>query len=687
MTNKKTQLCLPIFYFLRSDEQFFQERIMPKKSEIDPELFIEHLQKLDVDDLFIDKSALKPENDDIWKQIKQDLRYTQQAKSIQCYLRNDRHFSLSKLKEFFGIQTKTVQQFEPEHEVKKKRRVAKSKSLNKDSNQTKDEFTESSSEESDASSDDSGDDYLQTGQLKLKIRKFKSKSPDKTITESTKNDRNLKLNVKDMDTEDSAILDKQICSDDECEEYQYFRRAIIKYSVPIQENVWNAIKPTLKKNKRGWEYYKFSQGWCDIIYDVIWSSTQEHQRIPCVINFRSSYIYKTERKYAIKIMGYCKECDNKILIRSKQNPFNVDSVKQLIFEVKTYNSKELPHQQKRRVVGPERERILQKLINSLPSQWRNEKARLLIQNGVEPAHLYNLECLQKIKFQARIAHIGIKYFKNEFGSLQNLKHNSIEYGHIIKNIGFDKFYVFYLLPEQIDFYKDYAKYCVPLSIDASGSVVRKIKRPNGLSGHIFVYVIVTHIGNRIVPLCQMLSEQHDTGHIKYWLEWWQQQVKTRYVPREVVTDMAPALQNAVSLTFNRLTYNEFIKACFRFLQNETTILPLCWIRIDISHLIVAVTRWQCFKGKERRNFKDFYVRCVGYLSTLDDLKEISKVVNYVLLIASTKYDEQDPNVQIGRDYLLTIFQTSYDTATHSANQREVYKGKLTINSKMKLFPI
>lgn len=75
------------------------------------------------------------------------------------------------------------------------------------------------------------------------------------------------------------------------------------------------------------------------------------------------------------------------------------------------------------------------------------------------------------------------------------------------------------MTEQVDFYKDCIEYALPISIDASGSIVHKIKRAGSLSGHIFLYTIVTHIGKKIVPLCQMLSEQHDMGFIKYWLEW------------------------------------------------------------------------------------------------------------------------------------------------------------------------
>lgn len=70
--------------------------------------------------------------------------------------------------------------------------------------------------------------------------------------------------------------------------------------------------------------------------------------------------------------------------------------------------------------------------------------------------------------------------------------------------------------------------------------------------------------------------------------------------------------------------------------------------------------------------KEFYTRCIGYLSTLHCLDEITKVVKYVLLIATMQYDELDPNVSIGRDYLLDVFQNRYK---HEEHVKEFYKGE------------
>ena len=123
----------------------------------------------------------------------------------------------------------------------------------------------------------------------------------------------------------------------------------------------------------------------------------------------------------------------------------------------------------------------------------------------------------------------------------------------------------------------------------------------------------------------MLSEKHDGNFILYWLNEWQKAINTVYVPTEVVTDMSAALQNAVCYSFNDgMSYQDYLESCFKCLRdNDLSILPKCWLRIDIAHLIAAVTRWKCFKNKHRR-YKDFYCRCIGYISTLEDLQQVTK---------------------------------------------------------------
>lgn len=135
---------------------------------------------------------------------------------------------------------------------------------------------------------------------------------------------------------------------------------------------------------------------------------------------------------------------------------------------------------------------------------------------------------------------------------------------------------------------------MPISIDATGSIVKRIMRlhNNGKqkSGHIFLYVAVTHIGTQIIPVCQMLSEKHDTNFILYWLNYWISSIGEAYIPLEVTTDRSLALQNACCLAFNSMTYKKYLENCLKLLKNETSDVPKCYIRIDIAHLIKSVSQ-------------------------------------------------------------------------------------------------
>lgn len=99
-----------------------------------------------------------------------------------------------------------------------------------------------------------------------------------------------------------------------------------------------------------------------------------------MINFRNSYIYKTIRKYGVRITGYCKEYRNKMLMRCKQNLLLDKNCRNLSFEIKTHNSKGLPHNLKRRVIGLERQRVPKDIWKKLPVEYQNGQAELLVKN-------------------------------------------------------------------------------------------------------------------------------------------------------------------------------------------------------------------------------------------------------------------------------------------------------------------
>lgn len=105
--------------------------------------------------------------------------------------------------------------------------------------------------------------------------------------------------------------------------------------------------------------------------------------------------------------------------------------------------------------------------------------------------------------------------KCPINSLIDLKHG--KYAGSINTIIADKLFIHYWTHTQILVYKHVQKSYCWLSIDATGSLVKKLKRtkPNILSSHIFLYEEVINIIHYQVPVTQMISEKHDILTIFY----------------------------------------------------------------------------------------------------------------------------------------------------------------------------
>lgn len=82
------------------------------------------------------------------------------------------------------------------------------------------------------------------------------------------------------------------------------------------------------------------------------------------------------------------------------------------------------------------------------------------------------------------------------------------------------------------------------------------------------------------------------------------------------------------------TYND---VCLQYLLgNEICVILLTQIRTDIAHLIHAVTRWPCLKNSNWI-IKDVYTKCIGFLNTVQDLKQFEVLSKNILFVSLSKY--------------------------------------------------
>jgi len=169
--------------------------------------------------------------------------------------------------------------------------------------------------------------------------------------------------------------------------------------------------------------------------------------------------------------------------------------------------------------------------------------------------------------------------KDPLKALHLMKLGSLE--NIIHTIGLNPFFVHYWTNHQLHVYRTYTldeTSCV--YIDATGSIIRKIKRPDkSKTKHIFFYNCVANSKTSgLFPVCQMLSESHHTNAIQYWLMEWIRSGAP--CPREVVCDANRALLTAAVRCFTGyLTVEEYSDAC------KENNLPVCYIRMWMWHIL------------------------------------------------------------------------------------------------------
>nr|XP_049584403.1 tRNA (guanine-N(7)-)-methyltransferase non-catalytic subunit wdr4 isoform X1 [Syngnathus scovelli] len=273
-----------------------------------------------------------------------------------------------------------------------------------------------------------------------------------------------------------------------------------------------------------------------------------------------------------------------------------------------------------------------------PHVWRTSQANKLMDFGdSEPSHLPNLATLCKAKQEKNDLALGDK---SPIVSLQMLKY-SAPHSDSLKDIGLDKFFCHYWSQTQMHVYKTLKKSHPILCVDATGSIVKKLMRPNGMSGHIFLYQgVMTGHTSSSVPVVQMLSEKHDVNAITQWLKEWIHAGAP--APKEAVSDFPLAILGALVEAFTpHPDLKSYINECFNILRgNQPGHLPPCFVRVDIAHCIKMICRWDCLKNK-RPCVKDFFVRSIAQLLKSQCLQHAKELLRAITIVALSETEGND----------------------------------------------
>lgn len=65
-------------------------------------------------------------------------------------------------------------------------------------------------------------------------------------------------------------------------------------------------------------------------------------------------------------------------------------------------------------------------------------------------------------------------------------------------------------------------------------------------------------------------------------------------------------------------------------------LPTCYVRLDVSHLIKMVAKWKCLKGKEKMLVRVFTIHCISQAYLMNCFKEVEYLIESILAVSLSK---------------------------------------------------
>lgn len=288
-----------------------------------------------------------------------------------------------------------------------------------------------------------------------------------------------------------------------------------------------------------------------------------------------------------------------------------------------------------------------------------------------PPHIYNAHSLRNAKYEYSQ---GLHVDKDPITALCLLKSSSMK--NCIHSISLYPFHVYYCSVQQLQIFQAYCRANqndAKINIDATGSLVRKIVRPDGsISGHIFLYQVVIYWMNTQISVYQMLSEKHDALSIESWLRYW---VNTLGAPRpnEVVSDDGKALLIAAINSYTRQrTIREYVNASFKQEQ-----IP-CYIRIDVAHFL---HKYAILLKMTQPLVKKFFMIAMGQLVLARSDRAAGQLIRSILIVCQSTSsgltnEEQKTECSICVESIKDmVIQSRREDSGREIN--EVIEGKIT----------
>lgn len=121
-----------------------------------------------------------------------------------------------------------------------------------------------------------------------------------------------------------------------------------------------------------------------------------------------------------------------------------------------------------------------------------------------------------------------------------------------------------------------------------------------------------------MPVFQMLSAEHDTVAITSWLL----KILSQGIPIQmVVCNFSQALLIYISIAFaHKRNLHEYMQICYDVLTGHSTVPPSTYIRLNISHLVAIICRWDCIKNNSLIRVRQFFIRSICHAYKMQNLQ-------------------------------------------------------------------
>lgn len=428
--------------------------------------------------------------------------------------------------------------------------------------------------------------------------------------------------------------------------------SILSFNITLSKEEWQKIYDPSSSvrsyhrsdNKNTYRNYETLTPyiWTPIINEHFFEQT----RLSCALTYKYAKIYLNGQVF-LDIIGHCSICMSNFKGIVIDKP---ESESRVIINC-SYNGQfnSCKSGKKRRIIGKKRDYFLDKLIkeNQSAAYVQRVEAKDIMHYGeAEPSHIPSKNALRVMKYKANKIN---RIHEDPITALSLLK-ASLPYNDIIRDIGYDRFFVHYWSSTEINSYRLYAKNnkLPTISIDATGGLVQK---PILISGRQTSNIFLYQIGVRDTKnKCQfsvghMLSERHDNNSIAYWLaEWLRNDISP---PKVIVTDQSLALMMAAVKTFTQYAnLNKYISICSLLIQKEINIeVPNCMIRNDFNHVMHLLSSWIEYKSVSRR-VKNFYLRAIGLIIVNTDFEDIKILLKLIFTVSLNETEGVDNNGQL-----------------------------------------